>query len=105
MTADIVAEILQLLRDDPNVNHLTSHSSVFTDGDWYRMVATVKECNADFEGFCLRSLPGNPTTMVGYPVFYSDEVKRNEAFGGMWSDIVKGVPQHFAAFVHLVRRK
>ena len=94
------------LREAAHINLLVStNKEEFVDADWYRMIACVQESNAEFEGFLLRDLPGRPSTLLSFPVTYSDEVMDGEAFGGMWSYLDEaGAPKHHAAFVRMILR-
>lgn len=98
----IDASVLNTLREDPNVGRLRPTYGEPCPADLYRVIACVEESNAEFEGFVMHSwAPGRPEKLLGYPVTYTDAALPGEIFGGMWSDLKDGRPQHSAAFAYL----
>lgn len=74
------------LRSLGEINRLRTESGGFISRYYYHMIAAVEENNAEFSAFVVNNLPGNPHSVMGYPVHYSPVVGDGEFFGGMWSD-------------------
>ena len=93
---------LNQLRENPQVSIIKATiPGKLIIPDLWRMVASIEEVNAEFEGFLIRDYPERPDTLIGYPVRYDDSVQENEVFGGMWSDYKDDQIQHPSAFVRL----